>query len=88
MERGKIVNNMVYIDSIWFNDVGFALIQDEITREYRCYTKAINPFNEDEDKDIINTIKHGSKFPMEAAEVLFRFDLSKDWVGENPEHLI
>ena len=85
----KNTNNLVYIESRWFNTVGFVLAQDFITREYKCYTyKLGGDFNDrfTEDEDIEKILAHGSTFPMRAANEIFSFDTNTDWVYDHPEY--
>jgi len=92
MKQGaKNTNNLIFIEASWFNTVGFVLAQDFITREYKCYTHKLGGDQNASysvDQDIEKIMAHGSRFPLKAAEVLFAFDTSTDWVYDHPEEFL
>ena len=82
-----ILNNLLFIESSWFNTVGFVLTQDIITREFKCYTHSISA--DGSHKKAIQTIMaHGSQFPLKAAQEIFKWDINKDWIYEHPERFL
>jgi hypothetical protein len=86
MRKVIMVNSLVFVESAWYNTVGFVLCQDRITREYKCYTyKLGGDYGDDysEEQDINKIMSHGSTFPMNAAENLFSWDTTKDWCDEH-----
>jgi len=68
-----------YLDVRWYNNSGIILLFDTITKEYKSYIsgEAVNSGNS-EYKDILKIAAHGSTFPIEAAQILFGFDMYED----------
>ena len=92
MRRGAVnTNNLYFIEAAWFNTVGFVLVQDGVTRQYRCYTYKCGGDRGDkfsEDQDIEKIMAHGSTFPMRAAVEIFDYDVSRDWIDDNPHEFL
>ena len=82
-----IENNSVVIDCYWFSEIGFVLIQDKITRKYKCYIGQVRD-GLDEIADTLYIMRYGSKFPLRSAKELFEIDFEKDWIQEHPEYFI
>ena len=91
MKRGEQQNNLYFIEARWFNTVGFVLAQEAHSREYVCYTYKCggdNNYISTEDQDIKKILAHGSTFPLAAAAELFHYDMTKDWISDNPQYFL
>ena len=83
-----ISNNLICVETAWYNTVGFVLCQDKITREYKIYTyKMGGDYNDEytEKQDTEKIMAHGSTFPLATASSLFRWNIEEDWVHQHIE---
>ena len=94
LQMGTLVNSMVFIDIVWFNQVGIVCVQDINTHQYKFYIRP-NEYSEwyesdnTEEQDTIMTIKRGNRFPDNAGKALFDWiDFDKDFIDEHPELFI
>ena len=83
-----IQNNLVFMESAWYDTVGFILVQDKFTKEYKVYTHKLGgDYNEkyNELQDVKKILAHGSYFPLACAMHIFRHNTKKDYVSNHPE---
>lgn len=80
MYGDKMDNNQIFVDVTWYNRVGIVITFDFYERRYKSYISSIIIGNT-EINDIQNIASMGSKFPIEAAKLLFpHIDFDQDVV--------
>lgn len=95
----SIQNNAEFICVSWFGTVGIVLTQDMVTHEFKAYTKDIHKVDGPagyyergtQRGDILDIMAWGTKFPIEAAKVLFpwiTFDETKYWKESNEHYIL
>ena len=73
--RFKIrVNNLIFIDVVWFKRQGIVATQDLVTNEIYFYIglEDTSKFIHEEQDDIREIMSYGAKFPNDAGELLFK----------------
>jgi hypothetical protein len=73
---------MKIIASYWFTGfmssfpIGIVLAEDEITGELKAYIGEGQ--GRSEENDACNILEYGSKFPLDAALILFKYEIKKE----------
>ncbi len=70
-----IMNNMVFLDVIWFGNTGLVTVQDLVTDEYKFYIQGENTPNYSvnmEEYHVKQIMSFGKHFPEDAGELLFK----------------
>ena len=84
-------NNLIYIDSTWFQYGGAVICQDSYTKEYKAYISGIKGSDRNIKEDIEQIMAFGSKLTKDQSKAFFPNiiqDETKTWKENNPEYAL
>ncbi len=79
---------MVFVKSIWFNQIGLILVQDLTTLKYKAYIGCVKFSNNFEKDDVKGIMTFGDKFPLQEAASIMGFNLNRNFKEENIEKFL